>query len=78
MHQQEKKEEGVIAQYIWENPLSHKPTTATLIQVLSQKTLQFHTQVYWQCLLNEYEDDSFKRVSCKMPPLVDIFLFQEF
>lgn len=50
----------------------------TWIQLLSQKVLQFHTQVYWQCLLNEYEDDSFKRVSWKMPPLVDIFLFQEF
>lgn len=49
-----------------------------LFQLLSQKALQFHTRVYWQCLLNEYEDDSFKRVSWKMPPLVDIFLFQEF
>lgn len=49
----------------------------TLIQLLSQKALQFHTQVYWWSPVNEYEDDSFQTVSWKMPPLVDILLFQE-
>lgn len=32
-----KKEEGVIAQCIWENPLSHKPTTANLYSTALSK-----------------------------------------